>query len=108
MDLRGLLKRFRPEREAVEVPVEEEQPREKVSIRIENLTGLVDVDRFAQLLREGNILFLKSRELQRKDLGQLQLAVQKLKRLCTNYGYDIAGTEDGYLVMTPKFAQILR
>ena len=93
--------------EHVELPVAEE-PVEKINVRIENLMGLSDIDRLMRIVREGSILFLKTKELQRKDLGQFQTAVQKLKRVCTNYGFDIAGTEEGYLVVTPKFAQISR
>ena len=93
--------------EPVELPVEEEQA-EKIHVRIENLTGTVDVDRFEKLLRQGNILFLKTKMLQRQDLGQFQLAVQKLKRISHNYGFDLVGTEEGYLVVTPKFARVVR
>lgn len=95
------------DKEPAELPVAEE-PVERVNVRIENLGGLGDVDRLTRLVREGNILFLKTKELQRRDLGQFQTSVQKLKRVCTNYGFDLAGTEEGYLVITPKFAQILR
>lgn len=93
--------------EHMELPHEDESG-EKVSIRVENLGGVGDVDRIAKLLREGNILFLKTKDLQKRDLGQFQTAVQKLKRVCSNFGYDIAGTEDGYLLVTPGFAEILR
>lgn len=95
------------EEEQVELPVAEE-PVERVNVRIENFGGMGDVDRVTRLVREGNILFLKTRELQKKDLGQFQTSVQKLKRTCSNFGFDLAGTEEGYLVVTPKFAQISR
>lgn len=107
--IRKFLKKLVAEDEGhVELPVHEEEPVERVNVRIESLAGLSDVDRLARLVREGNILFLKTRELQRKDIGQFQTSVQKLKRVCTNYGFDIAGTEEGYLVVTPKFALIKR
>jgi SepF-like predicted cell division protein (DUF552 family) len=106
--IKRFLRKLIAEDEAdVELPVAEE-PVERVSVRIENLGGMGDIDRVAKFVREGNILFLKTRELQKKDLGQFQTSVQKLKRICTNYGFDIAGTEEGYLVITPKFAQIAR
>jgi len=98
---------FIKKKEEVELPVEEEIA-EKVNVRIESLQGLIDVEKITKLLREGNILFLKTRELQKKDLGQLQTTVQRLKRVSSQYGFDIAGTEDGYLVMTPRFARIER
>ncbi len=98
---------FAGKKEVVELPEEEEQM-ERIHIRIENLTGMVDVERFEKLLRGGNILCLKTKQLQRNDIGQFQLAVQKLKRMSNNYGFDLVGTEDGYLVVTPKFARVLR
>ena len=109
MGLRDLLPEtlFGSRQEAVELPEEEEQT-ERVNIRIENLNNMADVDRFEKLLREGNILLLKTKQLQRQDLGQFQLAVQKLKRLSHNYGFDLVGTEEGYLVVTPKFARVVR
>lgn len=102
-----LRKLIAEDKEDIELPMAEE-PVERVNVRIENLGGLGDIDRITKFVREGNILFLKTRELQKRDLGQFQTAVQKLKRVCTNFGFDIAGTEEGYLVVTPKFAQIAR
>ena len=101
--LRNLLKREEP----VELPAEEElvQP---VYVRIENLKDFVDIERIARLLREGNIVFLKTRELQRTDLGEFQNCVQKLKRVSNQFGFDIVGTEEGYIVLTPSFAKIVR
>ena len=107
MTIKDLLKKLIPEKGQVELPVEEESA-EKVNVRIERLSGLNDVELIAKFVREGNILFLKTKELQKKDVGELQTSVQKLKRLCTQQGWDIVGTEDGYLVITPKFAKIVR
>ena len=108
MGLRDLLpESLFGKRETVELPEEEEQM-DRVHVRVENLTNMADVERFEKLLREGNILCLKTKQLQRQDLGQFQLAVQKLKRVSHNYGFDLVGTEDGYLVVTPKFARISR
>jgi SepF-like predicted cell division protein (DUF552 family) len=107
MKLADILKKIKPKKEYEEIEAEkEEQP--KVNIRIENLTALGDVERLAELLKGGNILFVKSQELQKRDLGQFQQAVQKLNRICKNFGFDIVGTEDGYLILTPKFAKIVR
>ncbi len=105
--LDGLFGKKNDNEEPTELQAEEETT-EKVSVRVENLGGLNDVERMMKFLRDGNILFLKTRELQRRDIGQFQTAVQKLKRVCGQYGWDIAGTEEGYLVVTPRFAQILR
>ena len=109
MGLKDLIPSFKRHAtdEQMEVEIEEE-PAEKINVRIENMTGTADVERLGRLLKEGNIIFIKSKELQRKDLGQFQIAVQRLKRLCTQFGFDIAGTQEGYLICTPRFAQIVR
>ncbi len=101
------LKKKKKEEEIIELPEEEVTP-QKLNVRIEKLGGLADVRRLENLVKKGNILFLKTKELQRKDLGQFQTSIQKLKRVCEQYGWDIAGTEDGYIVVTPRFAKIVR
>lgn len=101
----------RGEKEPVELPVEEaesEEPREKIMVRIENLTGVNDVERIERLVKGGNILFLKIADLQKKDLGQFKQTVQMLKRRSMQFGWDLVGVEEGYLVITPKFAKIAR
>ncbi|MEM5879427.1 MAG: cell division protein SepF [Candidatus Aenigmatarchaeota archaeon] len=103
----SFLKRLLGKEEPVELPTEEE-PVQPVYVRIENLKDFVDIERITKLLREGNIVFLKTKELQRTDLGEFQNCVQKLKRVSNQYGFDIAGTEEGYLVVTPSFARIVR
>jgi SepF-like predicted cell division protein (DUF552 family) len=97
------------EEETVEVPeVTEETPGQQVTVRIETIRDFVDVDRIGRLVRDGNIVFIKTRELQKKDLGEFQNCVQKLKRVSNQFGFDLAGTEDGYLLVTPTFAKIAR
>ncbi|MEM5809956.1 MAG: hypothetical protein QW156_03670 [Candidatus Aenigmatarchaeota archaeon] len=95
------------EEDVIEYP-EEQEPLEKINIRVENLTGTADIDRFVQYLKQGNILFVKTKQIQKQDLGAFQMSVQKLKRVCQSYGFDMAGTEEGYLVVTPRFATIVR
>ncbi len=108
----GILDIFKRDKrdDNVELPVEEGQqgPMDKVTVRVENLGGINDVERIERLLREGNILFVKIYDLQKKDLGQFKQSVQMLKRRCIQFGWDIVGVEEGYLVLTPKFAKIDR
>jgi SepF-like predicted cell division protein (DUF552 family) len=105
--LQDIFRKVRSEEEAVELPEEQEEQR-KVTVRVETLKDFVDIDRISRLLRDGNIVFLKARDLQRTDLGEFQNCVQKLKRICGQYNWDIVGTEEGYLVVTPTFAKIER
>ena len=93
--------------ESVELPVEQEAM-QQIMVRIETLRDFVDIDRIGRLVKEGNIVFLNTKELQRKDLGEFQNCVQKLKRMSNQFGFDLAGTEEGYLVVTPTFAKIQR
>ncbi len=93
--------------EVIEFP-EEEEPQEKLNIRIDHLSGLEDVERVSSLVKQGNIMFLKIKDLQKKDIGQFQTAIQKMKRVCNQFNWDLVGLEDGYLVVTPSFAKIER
>lgn len=95
------------EKEFVEFEPEKEAE-EKITVRMEKLGGIVDVDRIAKLVMDGNIVFLNVKDMQKGNLMQFQASVQKLKRYCNQYGWDIVGTEDGYLLLTPKFVKILR
>ena len=94
--------------ETVEVPEVPEENAQQVTIRIEKIRDFVDVDRIGRLVRDGNIVFIKTRDLQKKDLGEFQNCVQKLKRVTSQFGFDLAGTEDGYLLVTPPFAKIAK
>jgi len=98
---------FKKGGEEVELPVEE-LPIPEVTVRVENLKDFVDIDRIVRLLKDGNVIILKTKDLQRRDLGEFQNSVQKLKRISGQYGFDIAGTEEGYIVLTPTFAKIAR
>jgi len=103
------LKKFaQAEEEQMELPAEAEGPTEKVTVRVENLQGVNDIDRIEKLVKEGNVLFLKIFDLQKKDLGQFKQTVQMIKRRCIQYGWDIVGIEEGYMVLAPKFVKIMR
>ncbi|HKZ41420.1 MAG TPA: hypothetical protein VJ044_10690 [Candidatus Hodarchaeales archaeon] len=99
----------RKDEEPVEVADEQaEAPAAQVMVRIETLRDFVDIDRISRNVREGSIVFIKTKELQRKDLGEFQNCVAKLKRVSASYGFDLAGTDEGYLIVTPTFAKISR
>jgi SepF-like predicted cell division protein (DUF552 family) len=89
----------------VETGFEEEG---KVSVKIETLKDYADVDRILQFLREGNIIFLRIKDLRSKDINELKRAVEKIKKTCAAMDGDIVGVEEDFLVITPKFARIYR
>lgn len=105
--LENLLGRREEEEEFEEVS-DIEEPAKHIMVRIENLQDYVDTERIARLVKEGNIVLVKAKELQRKDLAEFQNSVQKLKKFAMQHSWDIVGTEDGYVVLTPTFARIER
>jgi len=95
------------EEEITELP-EDQEPTRKVTVRIENLRDFVDIDRIGRLVKDGNIVFIKTKDLQCQDLGEFQNCVAKLKRVSGQWGWDLVGTEEGYILVTPQFAKIAR
>jgi len=80
----------------------------KVTVKIDNLDSFVDSDRIQQFLREGNIVFLKIKDLRTKNINELKRAVERLKKTCTAMGGDLVGVDEDYIIITPKFAKIYR
>lgn len=106
--LGDIFKRFKGEEETIEFPEEETEAGEKIVVRIETLKDFLDTERVARMLKQGNIVFLKTATLQRQDLGEFKNCVEKLKRFCHQYNWDIAGMEEGYLILAPTFVRIER
>ena len=82
------------------------EPGHHISVRVETLNGINDVERIARLVKDGSILFLRLKDLQRRDVGEFQNTLQKMKRVCIQFNWDMTVVEDGYLVVTPQFAQV--
>ena len=79
-----------------------------VNVRVETLKDFADTNRVQQMVREGNIVFLKIKGLRQKDLNELKRAVEKLKKTCTAMSGDIVGVDEDFLVLTPDYAKIFR
>lgn len=94
------------EEEFVEVEGFEEEG--KVNVKIDSLNNYSDADRIQQLLREGNVVFLKIKDLRTKDISELKRAVEKLKKTCAAMDGDLVGVDEDFLVLTPKFARVYR
>jgi SepF-like predicted cell division protein (DUF552 family) len=87
----------------------EEKPEEKqINVRIEKLSGFLDSEKIQEFLREGNIVFLRIKELREKDISELQRAVNKLRKTCAAMDGDIVGVSEDYLILTPSFARVYR
>lgn len=105
--LKEKVKKEEEKEEFIEVDTSLEEER-KVSVRIDTLKDLADVDRILQFLREGNIIFLRIKDLKAKDINLLKKAVEKLKKACAATNSDIAGVGEDFLILTPSFARIYR
>ena len=107
MGLFDIFKSKKPTEDAVEFP-EDKEPREALTVRIENVSGLGDVERIGGYLKQGNVVLVKVRDLQKKDVGLFQTSLQKMKRLSTQFNWDMVALQEGYVIMTPSFARIER
>ncbi|MEM7821423.1 MAG: cell division protein SepF [Candidatus Aenigmatarchaeota archaeon] len=108
MALKDLLKRRTKEEKEEFVEVEPVPEEEKINIKIENLRDYADTERIQKMLREGNIIFLKIREIRQKDITELKRSVDKLRKTCLAMNGDIAGVDEDFLIITPNFAKIYR
>lgn len=108
MVVKNIIKK--PKKEEIEEFIEIEPPKEetKVNVRVETLRDYIDTDRIQQLVREGNVVFLKIKELRNRDMNELKRAVGKLRKTCTAMDGDIVGVDEDFLVITPNFAKIYR
>lgn len=79
-----------------------------INVKVDTLQGFADTSRIQNLLREGNIVFLKIKGLRQNDISELKRSVEKLKKTATAMDGDIVGVDTDYLVLTPKHAQIHR
>jgi SepF-like predicted cell division protein (DUF552 family) len=102
IDLIEDLKKLKKE----EAEVKEETEQEKiVNVRIESIKNIEEVDRIANFLRDGNIVFLRS---QFTNLEEYKRVVEKLKKVCVAINGDIVGIGENNLLVVPSFAKIVR
>ncbi len=80
----------------------------RVNVKIETLRDFLDADRIQELLREGNVIFLRIRDLREKNISELKKSVDKLKKTVVAMDGDIVGVDEDFLVITPQFAKIFR
>jgi len=97
-----------PGEEFVEVDADKLKEGQEVSMRIETLANFADADRVQNLVREGNVVFLRIKQLRMNDIGELKRAVDKLRKTCAAMNGDIVGVDEDFLIITPSFAKIYR
>lgn len=80
----------------------------RVSVRIDTLKNFSDVERVQSMLRDGNIVFLKIKELRENDINELKRSVDKLRKTCVAMSGDMVGLDEDFLIITPDFARVYR
>ncbi|MCS7106056.1 MAG: cell division protein SepF [Candidatus Aenigmarchaeota archaeon] len=112
MALKDLLQKIKPVKEEKEEFVELDtsliEEDKRIKIKVENLTGFVDTEKVQQLLREGNVVFLKIKDLRNKDINELKRCVERLKKTCLAMNGDMVGVDEDFLILTPDFARVFR
>lgn len=101
-------KKEEPSDEYMEITEDSMRADGKINVRIETLADYNDTDRIQQLVREGNVVFLRITELRIKDIAELKRSVEKLRKTCTAMNGDMVGVDEDFLVITPHFAQVYR
>lgn len=101
-------KKRKPEEELVEIDSAAFKEPSIVNVRVETLNSLSEASNIQQMVREGNIVFLRIKELREKDVTQLKKAVERFKRMCEAIDGDIVGVDDDLLIITPSIAKIHR
>ncbi|MEM5855607.1 MAG: cell division protein SepF, partial [Candidatus Aenigmatarchaeota archaeon] len=82
--------------------------KEEVNLKIENLNSLADVERIQESLREGNVVFVRIKEIRDRNLEELKKCVDRLKKTCMAMNGDMAIAHDDFLILTPEFVRIYR
>jgi SepF-like predicted cell division protein (DUF552 family) len=101
-------KKEEPKEEFFEIDTSALAEERKVNVRIENLKDFSDTDRIQQMLRDGNVIFLRIKDLREEDISELKRAVDRLKKTCTAMNGDMVGVDEDFLIITPSFARVYR
>jgi len=101
-------KKEEAEEEFLEIDTSALTERRKVNIKVEHLKGFPDTEKIQQLVREGNVVFVKIRELRERDINELKRCVDRLKKTCLAMNGDMVGVDEDYLIITPDFARVFR
>jgi SepF-like predicted cell division protein (DUF552 family) len=94
------------EEDYVEIKSEEDQ--KQVKIRVATLNEFGDVENVQNMLRNGDIVWIKIKPLKDKDMTDLKRAIDRLKRTVEAIKGDIAGVDEEWIVACPSFARIHR
>ena len=100
--------RKKEEEEFVEIDTSAFGEQEEIRIMVERLNDLSDAERVQQLLREGNIVLVRIKDLWETDANLLKRAVERIKRTCNAMDGDMVIMDKDILIVTPPTVKIQR
>ncbi len=101
-------KEKKPEEESYVEVSETASDRNNMKIRIEELKEFADTERIQNLVRDGNVVFLRIKDIRQKDINELKRSVERLKKTIAANNGDIVGVDEDILILTPSFAKVSR
>jgi SepF-like predicted cell division protein (DUF552 family) len=109
MALKDILGKHEPqEPDFVEIPEDAGKEEFKVGVKIDTLDSYADSDRVQEMLRNGNVIFLRVKDFRIKNVTDFKRTVEKLKKTVAANDGDIVGLDEDFLIVTPKFATVYR
>ena len=93
--------------EFTEVP-QEDDGQKKINIMIEKLEGLVDADPIIKKVKDGHIVLAHIKGLRETNMEELKQSIGKIKTYSANFGGDVVGVGDEWLIVAPASVEIKR
>lgn len=94
--------------EYVELEPGNETKNKKIRIRVKTLHEFKDAEEVQQLLRQGDIVWVKIAPLKEKDMTDLKRAIDRIKKTVKSIDGDVAGIDEEWLIATPHYAHVHR
>src|SRR3989344_3493478 len=86
----------------------EKSPAGQIKIVVEKAGAASDSNKIVKHVKDGNIAFVRIKDLKETNLNELKILVSKVKSACISSGGDVAGVGDEWLIVAPSTAQIVR
>ncbi|MFB6294315.1 MAG: cell division protein SepF [Candidatus Nanohaloarchaea archaeon] len=92
----------------VELDEMTEEESGEVKIRVHTLNEYGDVEPVQDMIRNGEIVWVKIGPLRNKDMTDLKRAIDRIKKTVRSVDGDVAGIDEDWLIATPDYAHIHR
>lgn len=92
----------------VELDEMQQETADGVRIRVHTLNEYGDVEPVQDMLRDGDIVWVKIKPLRDKDMTDLKRAIDRIKKTVRSIEGDVAGIDEDWLIATPDYAHIHR